>query len=910
MLTLHDLILDRASSTPAAVAIAAPDRSPLTYGRLRAQTEQVVAFLNGLGIGREDRVAVVLPNGPEMAVAFVAVAAGATCAPLSPAYQAAEFELYLSELKAKAVIVQAGMASPVLDVARARGVLVLELSPTLASEAGVFALKGERDVDPVQTGLAAPDDVALVLHTSGTTSRPKIVPLTHANICTSAGNIRAGLGLTPGDCCLNLMPLFHVHGLIGALLSSLGAGGTVVCTSGYSSARFLEWMRTFRPTWYTAVPTIHQAIQAQAAEDRELLAQFPLRFLRSCSSALAPQLMERVERTLKTPIVEAYGMTEAAHQIASNPLPPRARKAGSVGLAAGTEIVILDEAGNTLPPGKIGEVAVRGHNVTSGYENNPAANQDAFRNGWFKTGDQGYLDEEGYLFLTGRTKEIINRGGEKIAPREVDEVLLDHPAVAQAVTFAIPHASLGEDVAAAVVLRPRASATEKDIRAFAATRLSDFKVPQRIVIKDELPKGPTGKLQRIGLAKRLDISEAAFVAPQTPLEGTLAEMWAKLLQWDRVGAHDRFFDLGGNSLLAVRLLSQLRQVFCLELPPSIFFAAPTVQELAKIIEGKRPVPKWSPLVPLQPAGSSPPFFCVHGVGGTVLELQGLAHHFGPDRPFYGIQAAGAAENSQPYGHIEPMAAYYLKELRTVQPAGPYYLGGFSFGGSVALEMAQQLHACGQNVAFLAILDHTPPPTRFWSFTWTPTLWFDFLINVGRWLMDDIWHAGRGERLGVMCGKVRQFMKRLGKAFRAPEPSSGKTDVEEVFEVSNMPETFRRLLETHCQALRDYVPRQYPGRITLFRARTRPLFRLHGDDLGWRPLAGGGLEVVTIRGNHETLLREPRVADLAASLLTHLAKAQSSLQTQLPIEGVGPHQVLSHRSVPVRPRTAEGDIACH
>jgi len=213
-----------------------------------------------------------------------------------------------------------------------------------------------------------------------------------------------------------------------------------------------------------------------------------------------------MEETFNAPVIESYGMTEAAHQMASNPLPPKERKAGSVGIAAGPEISIMDEAGALLPSGAIGEVVIRGQNVTSGYQNNPEANASAFTNSWFRTGDQGTIDEKGYLRLTGRLKEIINRGGEKISPREVDEILLDHPAVAQAVTFAMPHEKLGEEVAAALVLKEGETSTEKEIREFAGQRLADFKVPRRVIFLDEIPKGPTGKLQRIGLAEKLGIT--------------------------------------------------------------------------------------------------------------------------------------------------------------------------------------------------------------------------------------------------------------------------------------------------------------------------------------------------------------------------------------------------------------------
>lgn len=332
-----------------------------------------------------------------------------------------------------------------------------------------------------------------MLHTSGTTAQPKIVPLTHTNICTSAHNVQQALELVERDRCLSMLPLFHTHGLLGAVLSSLAAGASVVCTSGFHAREFFVWLSEFHPSWYTAVPTMHQAILTRAAAHHEIIARCPLRLIRSSSAPLPPQVMAELEEVFNAPVIDSYGMTEAPLQITVNPLPPRRRKVGSVGVPAGPEMAIMDEAGRLLSPGEVGEIVIRGPSVVWGYENNSAANANALINGWFRTGDQGYLDAEGYLFLTGRLKEIINRGGEKISPREVEDVLLDHPAVAEVVTFAIPHDTLGEDIAAAVVLREQASVTARDIQEFAAARLADFKVPRQMVIVDEIPKARSAR---------------------------------------------------------------------------------------------------------------------------------------------------------------------------------------------------------------------------------------------------------------------------------------------------------------------------------------------------------------------------------------------------------------------------------
>ena len=487
-------------------AIAAPGRTPMTFAQLREQVAATIVALNEAGIGRCDRVAIVLPNGPEMASAFVCVAAGAVAAPLNPAYRVEEFEFYLTDLNAKALIIAGGDDTPARAVAIRLNVPVIELHADASGPAGNFSLKAEKGAaGATNSGQANSDDIALILHTSGTTSRPKIVPLTQRNVCASARNVRDTLRFSASDRGLNIMPLFHIHGLIAGLLAPLAAGSQVHCTPGFNALKFFAWLTQAKPTWYSAVPTMHDTILARAPNNAELIAANPLRFIRSSSASLPPRVLLELERVFHCPVIESYGMTEAAHQMASNPLPSAKRIPGSVGIAAGPEVAIMDETGKLLPPESIGEIVIRGENVTLGYESNPKANAEAFTNGWFRTGDQGTMNAEGYLTLTGRLKEIINRGGEKISPREIDDVLMDHPAVRQVITFAMPHDKLGEDVAAAVVLREGLSVTEKELREFAGQRVADFKVPRKIVFLAEIPKGATGKLQRIGLAAKLGL---------------------------------------------------------------------------------------------------------------------------------------------------------------------------------------------------------------------------------------------------------------------------------------------------------------------------------------------------------------------------------------------------------------------
>jgi acyl-CoA synthetase (AMP-forming)/AMP-acid ligase II/acyl carrier protein len=566
----------------------APGRAPLTYGRLREHVTHTVGVLNHMGYGRNDRIAIVLPNGPDMASAFLSVASGATCAPLNPLYSPDEFEFYLSDLQSSALIVQSGEPSHAITAARKLNVPVIELKPL--REAGLFELSGERGM-PAGTNFSGPGDTAIILHTSGTTSRPKRVPLTHANLCASAYNITGSLRLDKNDRCLNVMPLFHIHGLVGALLSSVLAGGSTVCTPGFIAPEFSGWLREFRPTWYTAVPTIHQKILELARNDPAL--PDSLRFIRSASSALPVSLMRGLEERFGVPVIEAYGMTEASHQIAANPLPPLARKPGSVGLPWGsTDVAILDEAGNMLQRDQAGEVAIRGPGVTAGYENAPEANASAFHAGWLRTGDTGYVDATGYVHLLGRLKEIINRGGEKVSPFEVEEALLAYPRIKEAIVFPVKSVEFGEEVGAAVVAGDGLNIS--DLKDFLSACLAYFKIPSFITTVESIPKGPTGKVQRIGMAERLGLPERnekkalpVRVAPLSGTETEIARIWSEVLHRADIGMLDNFLELGGDSLLATQVMSRIRQVYQIEIPIVSVIDAENLSSLAAEVERRR-----------------------------------------------------------------------------------------------------------------------------------------------------------------------------------------------------------------------------------------------------------------------------------------------------------------------------------
>ncbi len=590
--TVPAIVEKWARGTPGAWAFLAPGRRPLCYARLSELIVYTVASLRSLGIQAGDRVAVTLPDGPEMAAVFLGVASGAVFAPLNPTLTAAEFEYCLRDLPARAVITSEE-DSVSARVAAKLGIPTLSLVPDPAAEAGMFTLPA---ASPSRNDLEhpTPEADALVMYTSGTTARPKLVPLTHRNLCAAARNIVRTVSLNPQDRSLNVMPLFHIHALMSGVLAPLAAGGSTVLTAGFHAPQFLDWVRDFRPTWYSAAPPIHQSILSRAKAAAEKLTGHSLRVIRSAAAPLPPALMKEMETAWRVPVIEFIGMTEAGQQIASNPLPPRRRKPGSVGLPAGTEIIILSEEGQPLPAGQAGELAIRGESVTRGYERNPEANNEAFHRGWLRTGDEGYFDSDGYLFITGRRKEMINRGGEKVSPREVEELLLELPSVEQAVVFAVPHRQLGEAVGAAVVIRPGAQVDEAQIRTFAATQLAAFKVPRVVRIVADLPRGPTRKPRRIGLAEALGIpaiddARAAgtpvHVPPRNDLEHQLAEIWCEILMIQSAGIHDSFLAAGGDSLMAARFLFCVRERLGFEVGLAAFFGNPTIAAVAEAMTG-------------------------------------------------------------------------------------------------------------------------------------------------------------------------------------------------------------------------------------------------------------------------------------------------------------------------------------
>ena len=498
-LTIHDLIMsDDVYSGNSAIEDVRGRK--MTYGQLQEHTNRFVGWLNSLGFRRNDRFAIVMPDGPEIAATLISVACGFTAITLNPAYTVPEFEQYLPKMRAKALLVERGSRSPSREAAKSLGLELLELAPRESAEAGPFALTGLDSSYEGEPDFAKPDDVAFVLLSSGTTALPKLVPLTQANFCWGVYFINKHSGLTAADRNLIIFPFFHGGGIF-SLVRSLQTKGTAICAPGFRPSEFFEWLDKTRPTTYTGTPTMHQIIVATAKDHKEIVSRSSLKWIITSSAAMPLKLVRSLEETFGVPVLESYGSSEG--MVGMSPHPPMVRKHAAV--MPCIDVAIIDELGNVVPTGRLGEITVRGPNVFKGYEDYPENNALVFFNGWFKTGDLGYMDGDGYLHLSGRVKEIINKGGEKIAPFEIDEALLKHPAVAEAVTFPVPHPTLGEDVNAAVVLNKGQSAKEDELRTYLFERLAHFKVPTRIFILEEIPKGPMGKVKRFEMAQALDL---------------------------------------------------------------------------------------------------------------------------------------------------------------------------------------------------------------------------------------------------------------------------------------------------------------------------------------------------------------------------------------------------------------------
>jgi acyl-CoA synthetase (AMP-forming)/AMP-acid ligase II/thioesterase domain-containing protein/acyl carrier protein len=865
---MYGVISHHARETPNAPAIGAPGRQFLTYRGLIEQIDETVAALNRCGIGRGDWVATALPNGPEAAVATVAIACGAVVVPLHPGSAPGEFAAALTQGEIKALVLPSGTISPGRDVATDLGISVVELEPAKSALAGTFRLSGTPRPFPARLGVNEPDDVSMILRSSGTTARPKLFPWRQKDIVGYAQiNSRIVLQITASDRCICLTPFFHAHGVSTGIMVNLYAGASAVCSPGLSLPEFFDWIREFQVTWYTAMPIMHQAIVEHALRDPTRIANHSLRFARSAAAPLPWSVREAWESMFQIRMIDAIGSTET-RPFAHTPFPPIPHRRGSVGIVA-QSVAIIDETGTTVATGSVGEIGVPASEairpIGSTDEDFPVAN------GWYRTGDMAYVDGDGYLFVMGRIKELINRGGEKIAPREVEAELLRHPAVSEAVVFPIEDPKLGQDVAAAMVLREGATATVDDLRAFVATRVARFKVPRVVLLLDRIPLSAIGKVQRNRLAalladqiERALRSEAAgvrehrlLVPPRDDLERKLTQVWEMLLDVRPIGVTDDFFNLGGDSMASLRLLAQLDRDFGIKLSEAVLSGVSTIEGLAKVMRDTRWVPDHATVVPLKPHGSRPPLFvCLHGDTNSVVSYRQVLHNLDDDQPVVGVRLPEGGLRTGTYRTIEDISAAYVGEIRSVQPSGPYHLLGHSLAGVVAFEVARQLSAGGQTVAFLGLID-TACPSAVES-------------DGERWRrhLRSVTTLSPTELLPYLAERVGRTVTRMRRQVRTGSRASLSTVTMPKTDDSSEEES----LTTYT--LPTYVPRTYAGKITMFLAMDRPANLRVVSQLEWKHFADGGFDVREIPGDHVSLKRADDGIPLARAIADSLDEVRS------------------------------------
>ena len=711
--TMRESLAAQAAIRPDAPAILSPRGPDVAAGALVRRIDDIGDLLRRSGLGRSDRIAVVAGLGPEDAIAVLGVASWATCIPVNPSAPA-ELDAVLAETGARAVLAPHGATTAERAAARRSGASLLDGLPP--EPAGGQAAIG-RSSEP-----AAADDVALVLRTSGTTSRPKLVPATHRQLSARVDAASEFMRLGIDDRCLSPMPLCYGHGLYTGLLIPVLAGGSAVLPSRFDEETFMECLTSLGPTWYTAGPAHQQAILGWLRERRTEIEGHGMRFARCASGSLPPEVREGLESLLGVPVLETYGTSEAG--MIASPNPFGRRKAGTAGVATGVEVAVVDEDGAPVPPGSQGEIVVRGPTVFSGYEGDPELNERTFVEGWLRTGDRGTLDLDGFLTVGGRLDEVINRGGEKVSPTEVESALMEHPAVTGAVAFGVPHETLGQEIAAAVTLAAEAAASEADLRSHLGDRVAPFKVPRRLAVLPELPVGPTGKPLRAHMAERLgwEAQREDRTEPRPdpgPLALRLAALWGEVLERSVVGADDDFFDCGGDSLSGIELLTAIDEELDVELGLDDLVEAPTPRALARRImddsgldpRASRPGPD---LPGVNTKGRNPPLFAVAGRSGSVLRMLLVGRAIGEQQPVYGLEPPGMDWAAAGIRTLPEMAAHYLTEVRALQPRGPYRLLGSSFGGLVVFEMARQLEQEDEEVGFLGMIDAEPAP-----FGWRP-----------------------------------------------------------------------------------------------------------------------------------------------------------------------------------------------
>ncbi|MEY9138552.1 acyl-CoA synthetase (AMP-forming)/AMP-acid ligase II/thioesterase domain-containing protein/acyl carrier protein [Bradyrhizobium diazoefficiens] len=883
--TLGQVIGRTASRYPHQPAIVSSTFAPLTYGDLQRQLDDIRRQLRLGGFDRSARIGVLTPYGPEAVLAIVAVACCSIAVPLDPRLSPAEIKQRLDMLRLNALLVPQGGGSEARQAAEQSGVAIIEAVPVGHGQLGFNAAVQAADCAAID---AEPDPhaPAFILQTSGTTAQPKLIPFSHSNMLAAAARLRAWFDLTPGDRCLSVSPPFYSHGLKVTVLTPLLTGGSIAVPASNAVLALDEWFDVLRPTWYSAGPALHAAVLDKARSLVDAQTAHTLRFVVSGGAPLPSDVQDGLQRILGVPVLEHYGSSEAA-QIAANQPPPGPNRPGTCGQSWPDTLAIVGQDGDPLPAGVRGEIMVRGPTVFSGYLDAPELNQAAFVDGWFRTGDIGSLDADGFLSLHGRLGEVINRGGEKIAPAEIESALLRHPAVAEAAAFAIFHPGLGEDVAAAIVPHPHAQTTTAELRQFLQGELASFKIPRRILILDQLPKGPTGKVQRRRLRESIDRAAGHQEAVTEPdlnkgpldLEADLLTLWRKLLKAESLTMDDDFFASGGDSLLAMEMLLEVERRIGRPIPATILLGAETIRQFAAKIAIETGTPP-TPVLQFNANGDRSALYFFNGslVSGHT-SMQRMVELLGPDYPIISIDPHGLHGEAIPPS-IEKMAADRLPLILERQASGPFLLGGFCNGAMVAFEAARLLMAAGHRVDMVIMVD---PPTvgaraaaqailrpmkrliSPYGLRWT----YQLMVR-----LEQFFNASTSKRVG-------QLYKRLSNPKKLHDAILNPYDT--------IPPG---LWEPYSLAMAQYLPAPLEVPVTFYAA--------DHDGRAWRALSSQ-VEVIQVPGGHGECLTIG-----AERLVAHLRQRMDAVADGL-ASSIEPHTspISSHREQvggPIRIRT--------
>jgi amino acid adenylation domain-containing protein len=857
---------------PNRLAIDALGRK-LTYAALNSLANRMARAIVACGGSEAEPVLLLMDKGAALIAAMLAILkAGKFYVPLSSSYPAARNALIANDARARLVITDTANAPTARQLAANAEVIN-------ADDLGPYLDDANLDI------AVGPDHYAYIIYTSGSTGQPKGVVDTHRNLLQNIRRYTNSHYLSSADrlICVNACAFSNsLKDIYGALLN----GGSVfpVDIPRDGLAAVTEVMAHKNITVLNAVATVYRNFVAALRPGDA----FPhLRIIRVGSEAVSRKDVDLFRQHFPGPcvLVNGYGTTETGTirvnivhhdtDIQDSTLP--------IGYPVdGTDVLLLDDDGQPIEEcGRIGQIAARSAYLSPGYWNRPDLTAAAFRpdpegseRRVYMTGDLGMLRSDGCMVYAGRKDFQVKVRGNRIEIAEIELALMDSPLVSNATVIARNDQPENQELLAYVVPRPGLECPPDiaELRRWLKGRLPDCAIPASFVLLETLPVTPTGKIDRNALPAPAHVRPelgTLCMPPRNATEAQLVQLWADLLGVSTVGVRDNFFDLGGNSLMAARLFLQIAQQFGKQLPLSVLLQEATIEHLARLITGAAPAPQRSCLVAMQPRGDKPPFFCVHGIGGETLSFERLVKHLGPDQPFYGIQAADLRDDAAAERTIETIAARYVDELLELQPAGPYFLGGYSCGAAIAYEMAQQLRAKGHEVALLVLIDQRRPNVDP-AFAWSLRGMVNFLRNIPAWLRDDFLAAGPRALWSRLRVKAGMLQRRLRAALRRePAPATQATDV---FEMTHVPETFRQLLEVHYRALRAYAPRPYSGRVALLKARAQPLLRWHEPQMGWSTLLTGPTDVATLPGTHDSMLAEPNVGALAHALSERLDRA--------------------------------------